>query len=107
MIRQLTFRVAIAALLLSPPTARADDRVVSIDNFVFTPKEMTVAVGTRITWVNHDDIPHTVMSTDGTRNFRSPPLDTDNKFAITFDRPGTYKYFCSLHPMMTGTIVVR
>jgi len=78
---------------------------ISIDNFSFE-HDVTVAVGTRVTWVNHDDIPHTVVSEDLT-TFRSKPLDTDETFSFTFDKAGTYKYFCSIHPKMTAQIVVR
>lgn len=78
---------------------------ISIDNFSFEPT-VTVAVGTRITWVNHDDIPHTVVSEDLV-TFRSRPLDTDEKFSFTFEKAGTYKYFCSIHPKMTAQIIVR
>lgn len=79
---------------------------VSIDNFTFTPPYLAVAVGTTVTWTNHDDIPHTVTSTDDARRMKSPALDTDDRFAFTFSAPGTYGYFCSLHPHMQGTVVV-
>jgi plastocyanin len=85
--------------------AGADDGAVKIDNFTFTPKSVTVKAGTTVTWTNQDDIPHTVTST--TKQFRSKALDTDDKFTFTFSTPGTYDYFCSLHPKMTGTIVVE
>jgi plastocyanin len=78
---------------------------ITIDNFSFTPKEVTVAAGTTITWVNHDDVPHTVVSPD--KKFRSKALDTDDQFSFTFTDAGTYNYFCSVHPMMTGKIVVK
>ena len=78
---------------------------ISIDNFSFEPV-VTVPVGTRVTWVNRDDIPHTVVSED-LITFRSRPLDTDEKFSFTFDKAGTYKYFCSIHPKMTAQVVVR
>jgi plastocyanin len=78
---------------------------VKIDNFSFAPKETTVAAGTTITWINHDDIPHTVVSTE--KVFKSKVLDTDEKFSYTFSKPGTYPYFCSVHPHMTGTVVVK
>ena len=77
---------------------------VVIDNFSFAPAAATVPVGTTITWVNHDDVPHVVMSTE--KKFKSPVLDTDEKFSYSFDASGTYEYFCSLHPRMTGRIVV-
>jgi plastocyanin len=78
---------------------------IAIDNFSFTPREITVAPGTTITWVNHDDVPHTVVSPD--KKFRSKALDTDDQFSFTFTDAGTYSYFCSVHPMMTGKIIVK
>ena len=78
---------------------------VKIDNFSFGPTTLTVAAGSTVTWVNHDDIPHTVVSTDGA--FKSKVLDTDEQFSFTFTKPGTYAYFCSIHPKMTGTLVVQ
>ncbi len=77
---------------------------VKIDNFSFTPKSLTVKPGTLVTWTNHDDIPHNVVSTE--KKFASPVLDTDQVFSFTFREPGSYPYFCKIHPMMTGTIVV-
>lgn len=78
---------------------------VKIDNFSFGPVSLTVAPGTKVTWTNRDDIPHTVVADDKT--FKSKTLDTDETFSYTFDKPGTYPYFCSIHPHMTGTIVVK
>jgi plastocyanin len=78
---------------------------VKIDNFSFGPAELTVPVGTTVTWTNGDDIPHTVVSTD--KVFKSKVLDTDEKFSFTFTKAGTYPYFCSIHPKMTGKIVVQ
>ena len=80
---------------------------VKIDNFSFGPATATVAVGTTVTWINRDDIPHTVVSTDDPKAFKSKVLDTDEKFSYTFAKPGTYPYFCSVHPKMTGTVVVK
>ena len=77
---------------------------VKIDNFSFGPTTLTVAVGTTVTWINRDDIPHTVVSDD--KVFKSKVLDTDEKFSFTFTKPGTYPYFCSVHPKMTGKVVV-
>ena len=79
----------------------------TIDNFTFSPAELKVAAGARVTWTNRDDIPHTVTDTAEPRGFRSPPLDTGESFAFAFARPGVYKYFCSLHPHMQGTVVVQ
>ena len=78
---------------------------VKIDNFSFGPTALTVPVGTTVTWTNRDDIPHTVVSTD--RVFKSKALDTDDKFSFVFSKPGTYSYFCSIHPKMTGQVVVQ
>jgi plastocyanin len=80
---------------------------VDIDNFDFAPMTLTVTVGTQVTWTNHDDIPHTVVSADTPPAFKSPALDTDDSFSVTFSKPGTYSYFCSVHPKMVGTIVVK
>jgi plastocyanin len=85
--------------------ASPEAAIVSIDNFSFTPKEITVAKGTTVTWVNRDDVPHTVVN--GDKVFRSKALDTDDQFAFTFTETGTYTYFCSVHPMMTGKVVVK
>ncbi len=87
--------------------ARAEDAQVTIGNFTFTPSEITVPAGTRVVWTNRDDIPHTVTDEADPKGTRSPPLDTDETYARVFDKPGTYPYFCSLHPRMRGTIIVR
>jgi len=76
----------------------------SIDNFTFKPDTITVAAGTRITWENNDDIPHSIVETTG--KFHSPALDTEDKFSFTFDKTGTFEYFCGLHPHMKGKVVV-
>ena len=78
---------------------------VKIDNFSFNPPTVTVPTGTTVTWTNSDDIPHTVVSDD--KVFKSKVLDTDEKFSYTFTMPGTYLYFCSIHPKMTGKVVVQ
>jgi len=96
--------VAALLLLLAATPAWAEEKV-TIDNFTFAPAEITVAQGEQVRWVNQDDIPHVVAAADGA--FVSPPLDTGDDFAQTFTKPGTYEYFCSLHPHMKGTIVVR
>src|SRR5499433_580700 len=93
-----------AVLLLAATPALAADVAVKIGNFSFGPQELKVKAGTTVTWTNEDDIPHTVVSPN---NFRSKPLDSEDKYSFTFSTPGTYKYFCSLHPHMTGTIVVE
>ncbi len=93
---------SISANAEQPPAATAE---VKIDNFSFGPATLTIAVGTTLTWTNRDDIPHTVVSTDGV--FKSKVLDTDEKFSYTFAKTGTYAYFCSIHPKMTGKVVVQ
>ena len=78
---------------------------VKIDNFSFSPATITVPAGTTVRWTNRDDIPHTVVSDK--EIFKSKPLDTDDQFSYTFTKPGTYDYFCSIHPKMTGNVVVQ
>jgi plastocyanin len=78
---------------------------VTIDNFTFKAPVVTVRPGTTVTWTNGDDIPHTVVSKDGV--FKSKVLDTGDRFSFTFAKPGQFGYFCSLHPHMTGTIIVK
>jgi len=84
---------------------KASTMEVKIDNFSFGPATLTVPAGTSVTWTNRDDIPHTVVSTDGV--FKSKVLDTDDKFSYTFSKTGTYPYFCSIHPKMTGKVIVQ
>ncbi|HEY7402504.1 MAG TPA: cupredoxin family copper-binding protein [Candidatus Angelobacter sp.] len=78
---------------------------VKIDNFVFSPNTVTVPAGATIHWTNHDDIPHNVVADD--KSFKSKVMDTDEGFSYTFTKPGTYTYFCSIHPKMTGKVVVQ
>ena len=80
---------------------------VAIDNFSFGPAMLTVAVGTKVVWTNDDADPHTVTSETDPKLLKSPALDTGESFTFTFDKPGTYRYFCSLHPHMQGIIVVQ
>lgn len=80
---------------------------VTIDNFTFSPATLTVSVGTTVTWTNGDDIPHTVVSAGDPRAFKSNALDTGDKFSFTFTKAGSYPYFCSIHPKMTGRIVAK
>ena len=79
---------------------------VSIDNFTFNPQTLTVKAGTMVTWTNKDDIPHGIAAT-GNAFKRSAAMDTDDSYSFTFTTPGTYQYFCYIHPHMTGTIVVE
>jgi plastocyanin len=85
-------------------TTKVEDTKVMIDNFTFEPAQLTVKVGTTVTWTNRDDIPHTIVSAG---KFRSKTMDTDGTFSFTFTTAGEYKYFCSLHPHMTGTVKVE
>jgi plastocyanin len=110
----VTMILALALLLAGPANLVANAQQtapasaeVKIDNFSFTPATLTVAVGTTVTWTNRDDIPHTVVSTDDPKAFKSKVLDTDEKFSYTFTKAGAYPYFCSVHPKMTGTVVVK
>jgi amicyanin len=101
----LLVAVLTAATLFPSMSARAEDATVKIDNFTFAPPSLTVKAGMTVIWRNEDDIPHTVASS--TRVFKSKALDTDDNFSFTFTEPGSYEYFCSLHPHMTGKIVVE
>ncbi|HYM78580.1 MAG TPA: cupredoxin family copper-binding protein [Candidatus Dormibacteraeota bacterium] len=108
----LAIPVLMAMLLLAgTPSVTASDQpsaasaAVKIDNFSFGPQTLTVSVGTTVVWTNRDDIPHTVVSTDGV--FNSKVRDTDEEFSYTFTKAGTYPYFCSVHPKMTGKVVVQ
>ncbi len=96
--------IAITDVPLESDSAPIAARDIVLDNFTFQPGTAAVPVGSTITWTNHDDVPHTIVSTE--RMFKSPVLDTDGQFTHQFDAPGTYKYFCSIHPKMTGEIVV-
>ena len=113
-LRSLGMTIAVA-MLLHVNFARAEDAKVEpakvedstkvmIDNFTFEPAQLTVKVGTTVTWTNRDDIPHTVVCAG---KFRSKTMDTDGTFTFTFTAAGEYKYFCSLHPHMTGTVKVE
>jgi plastocyanin len=103
--------IAMVLLLAGSPNVTANDQAaaanvaVNIDNFVFGPQTITVPVGATVTWTNKDDIPHTSVSTEGV--FKSKVLDTDEKFSYTFTRAGTYPYYCTIHPKMTGKVVVQ
>ena len=94
-----------AMLAAASVAAQEATNVVTIDNFTFTPPELTVAVGTTVKWVNHDDIPHLVVNKD--KAFRSKALDTDDSFSYTFASVGTFDYFCALHPHMVGKVIVK
>ncbi|PYP93448.1 MAG: amicyanin [Candidatus Angelobacter sp. Gp1-AA117] len=96
--------------ILKRSVAAAESKPVSmteikIDNFSFTPASITIPAGTEVHWKNNDDIPHNVVSNDHT--IKSKVLDTGDDFAYTFSQPGTYDYFCSIHPKMTARIIVH
>ncbi len=103
----LASAVVVTAMSVHPVRAAAPAAAVTvtIGNFTFGPKSITVPTGATVTWVNQDDTPHTVTANDGA--FKSRTLDTDERFSFTFAEPGEYLYFCSIHPMMTGKVVVK
>ena len=101
----LTVGVEPRIFAAAPPSNPSSEVAVKIDNFSFSPATITVPVGTTVRWTNRDDIPHTVVSDD--KAFKSKALDTDDEFTYTFTKPGTYSYFCSMHPKMTAKVVVQ
>lgn len=96
----------IAGLCLATAAPAAQPAKVTIGNFTFGPMALTVKPGTTVTWLNGDDIPHTIVAADK-KTFRSKVLDSGESFSFTFAKAGTYTYFCSIHPQMTGKVVVR
>jgi plastocyanin len=109
----LLFATILAALLcgalyLRPGLAASDAKAaVTIDNYAFGPRTLTVKRGTTVTWTNKDDDVHTVKSDEGPQTFKSSALDTGDSFSVTFDKAGTYQYICSIHPHMQGKIIVQ
>jgi plastocyanin len=104
--------VAMVLLMAGSPNVTANTqqsatKEVKIDNFSFGPVTLTVPVRATVTWSNRDEIPHTVVSTDDPKAFKSKALDTDEKFSFTFSKAGSYPYFCSIHPKMTGKVIVQ
>ena len=99
-------RAAHASPAASGPDNASDKLQVKIDNFSFTPPTLTVAVGATVTWVNQDDVPHNIVSSEG-KTLKSPVMDTDQKFSYTFTKAGTYPYYCGIHPRMIGKIIVQ
>jgi amicyanin len=97
--------VLLVAATFAARSAPATDAEVDIDQFTFLPQRITVKAGTTVTWINEDDVPHTIVSSS--KVFKSKALDTADKFSFTFTTPGTYDYFCSVHPHMTGAVVVE
>src|SRR4051794_14072827 len=102
--RTIDSPIAITDLPLESETTVAAMKDVSVDNFSFAPAAASVPLGGSVRWTNRDDVPHVIMSSD--KKFKSPVLDTDQQFSFTFDAPGNYEYFCSLHPKMTGRVSV-
>jgi plastocyanin len=101
----VSIAVVAAAAIFAAGSALAANGEVEIDQFAFIPQRITVKAGTTVTWINQDDVPHTIASSD--KLFKSKALDTGDKFSFTFTTPGTYAYFCSVHPHMTGAAVVE
>ena len=108
-------RIAFLAALVAPAAfiplqaataaTPAKSEKVAIDNFAFAPQVIVVALGTTVTWTNADEDPHTVVATD--KSFHSAAMDTEESYSFTFTHPGEYAYFCSLHPHMTGKVIVK
>ena len=106
MIRVAIVFIALMAVAWTPPATAAESAVeITIDNFTFTPATITIEPGVNVKWLNRDDIPHTVVAKS--LAFKSKPLDTDDSFSHRFDEVGEFDYFCSLHPHMTGKVIVR
>ncbi|MDE1181017.1 plastocyanin/azurin family copper-binding protein [Paraburkholderia sp.] len=97
------------ATVATAPIAQAQSvpNTVVIDNFTFNPPVLHVSAGSTVTWQNHDDMPHMIVSSATPRAFSSPPVDSGEHYTTTFAKPGTYAYFCSMHPRMTGTVIVK
>ena len=91
--------------LTSAPATPAGAPQIAMKDFKFAPLTLTVKAGTAVTWVNKDNEPHTVVSDTGA--FRSNAIDTNETFVVTFDKPGTYRFLCTIHPKMMGTIAVK
>jgi amicyanin len=100
-----SFDVFVAKNLLAASQSQASARIVKIDNFNFSPAVLSIPAGTNVTWINQDDVPHAIVSTD--KQIISPALDTDEHFSFRFTAPGTYDYYCSVHPHMTGKVIVK
>ncbi|MGH7050987.1 MAG: cupredoxin domain-containing protein [Acetobacteraceae bacterium] len=96
-----------AALAIAPAGAMAADAQVVIDQHMFMPATITIHPGDKVTWVNKDGDPHSVFSNDRGKMFHSDVLDTGQSFSLAFANPGTFGYYCSVHPYMQGTIVVK
>jgi plastocyanin len=104
----LVLAVIVATFVLvhtSIEHANAQSNEIVIQNFAFEPATLTVKPGTKVTWVNRDDEPHTATAND--KSFNSKTLDTGDRFSMEFSKPGTYSYYCALHPKMTGRVIVK
>jgi plastocyanin len=99
--------LGLLAAIPAVPASTPSPATVHIGNFTFSPAVIEVPVGTSLTWVNDDDAPHTVVGSDRDSPLKSAALDTDDHYAVVMSKPGTYHYFCSLHPHMTGTVIVK
>jgi plastocyanin len=99
--------LVLTAGITTSRSVRAADATITIDNFTFTPAQLKVAPGTKVTWVNNDDIPHQIVDATDARAIKSPPLDTGDRFSFVYAKTGTYPYFCGLHPHMQGTVIVQ
>ena len=105
--RHLLAATVLCAVAATSRTASAfATAAVTIDNFSFSPRQLNVTPGTEVTRTNHDDIPHTIVVAHPELALKSPVLDTDDHVTFAFPKPGTYRYFCSLHPHMQGTVIV-
>jgi plastocyanin len=105
-LRTLVLAAAAAFVTLTPATAAPGPITIRIANFTFAAQVVTVPPGAAVTWINDDDIPHTVVADDN-KTFRSKVLDSGDRFTFTFATAGTYRYYCSIHPHMTGTVIVK
>jgi plastocyanin len=103
--RYRSLLVAAAMAMMCSASEGAVPNSIEVKDFMFMPTTLTVNAGDKVTWVNRDDEPHTVVSDTGM--FRSSAMDTDESFSFKFDKPGTYRFTCSIHPRMVGTIVVK
>ncbi len=92
--------------VVSEQSSSSDKYQIKIDNFSFAPETLTVPAGATVTWVNQDDVPHNIVSSEG-KTLKSPVMDTDEKFSYTFTKPGTYPYYCGIHPKMTAKVIVE
>jgi len=101
----VTLAIAAVSGVMGPAPAQSADAKVTIDNFTFAPAELTVSVGSTVTWANPDDIPHSLVEKN--KLFHSKALDTDDSYSFTFTQAGSYDYFCGLHPHMVGKIIVK